>query len=205
MLPVLSRVPRRLRRHLRSALPVILAVAVVTSAATSLGFFDRFENLGLDIFTNFQNGASVKFGDANAVSTTVNSSTSISAIAPAHAAGDVAITVTNPDGGSATFGSYTYVAALAITSISPSIGSTAGGTQVTINGTGFTSAATVTFGGVAGTSVNVVSATTLTVIAPAHAAGAVDVIVKVGSAQATSANRFTYQTPGQKRRAVKQH
>ncbi|HEY3052424.1 MAG TPA: IPT/TIG domain-containing protein, partial [Thermoanaerobaculia bacterium] len=52
--------------------------------------------------SNFQNGAAVKFGDTAAVSVTVNSSSSINAMTPAHAAGDVAITVTNPDGQSAT-------------------------------------------------------------------------------------------------------
>lgn len=61
--------------------------------------------------TNFQNGATVQFGSAAAVSVTVNTATSISAIAPVHAAGAVTITVTNPDGQSATSaGSYTYVA-----------------------------------------------------------------------------------------------
>lgn len=60
--------------------------------------------------TNFQNGAAVAFGNLPAVSTTVNSATSISAIAPAHAAGTVTVTVTNPDGQTATAGTYAYTA-----------------------------------------------------------------------------------------------
>ncbi|HEY3053975.1 MAG TPA: IPT/TIG domain-containing protein, partial [Thermoanaerobaculia bacterium] len=88
--------------------------------------------------SNFQNGASVKFGDTTAVSVTVNSSSSISAMSPARSAGDVAITVTNPDGQSAMFGTFTYtLPGPAITSIVPSTGSTAGGTPITINGTNF--------------------------------------------------------------------
>ena len=59
--------------------------------------------------TNFQTGATVKFGDTNAVSTTVNSQTSITAINPARAAGAVAITVTNANGQSVTSASaFTY-------------------------------------------------------------------------------------------------
>ena len=81
---------------------------------------------------NFQNGATVKFGDVAAVSTTVNSSTSISTAAPAHAAGAVSITVTNPDLQSAV-SSTSYVYELpgpAITSITPSTGPTSGGTEM---------------------------------------------------------------------------
>ncbi|HEY3055628.1 MAG TPA: IPT/TIG domain-containing protein, partial [Thermoanaerobaculia bacterium] len=61
----------------------------------------------------------------------------------------------------------------------------------------------VTFGGVAGTNILVTSPVTLNVTTPAHAAGTVDVVVTVGSAQATSTGGFSYQTPGKKRRAVK--
>lgn len=47
-------------------------------------------------------------------------------------------------------------AAPTITSISPATGSTYGGTEVTIEGTGFDSSAVVTFGGVPGAKVAVV-------------------------------------------------
>ena len=61
--------------------------------------------------TNFQNGATVKFGATPAVSTTFNSSTSLSAVAPAHgSAGAVTLSVTNPDGQSVSAGTYTYFA-----------------------------------------------------------------------------------------------
>src|ERR1700682_2669337 len=64
-----------------------------------------------------------------------------------------------------------------ISGLNPNSGSPAGGTTVTIPGTNFASGATVTFGGTAGTSVNVVSATSITVVTPAHAAGSVSVTV----------------------------
>ena len=48
---------------------------------------------------------------------------------------------------------------------------------MTITGTGVTAGATVTFGGTAATGVAVVSATSITATTPAHAAGAVNVVV----------------------------
>jgi hypothetical protein len=52
--------------------------------------------------TNFQNSATVAFAGVAATSATVNSSTQIAATTPAHAAGTVAVNVTNPDNQSAT-------------------------------------------------------------------------------------------------------
>jgi plastocyanin len=52
--------------------------------------------------SDFQNDAVVKFGAVNAVSTIFHSSSSLTAFTPAHAGGSVMVTVTNPDGQSAT-------------------------------------------------------------------------------------------------------
>lgn len=78
-----------------------------------------------------------------------------------------------------------------VVSLSPALGPSTGNTLVTIIGTGLTGATQVTFGGTAGTSVTVLSDTKLTVLTPAHVAGAVDVTV-VGVGTLTSA--FTYTT-----------
>ena len=88
---------------------------------------------------------------------------------------------------------YTYAT---ITSISPNTGSTAGGKSITITGTNLTGATGVTFGGTAGTSVSVVSSTSVTVTTPASAVGAVDVVVTLPSGSVTSAGAFTYITVG---------
>src|SRR5205085_10011846 len=64
-----------------------------------------------------------------------------------------------------------------VTSVNPSNGSTGGGTGVTVAGTNFVAGATVTFGGTAATNVVVVSGTQITATTPAHAAGAVNVVV----------------------------
>jgi len=118
------------------------------------------------------------------------------------------VTVTNPDGQTATLpGGFTYtLPSPSITSISPN-GSVPTGGTVVISGVGFTTALpiNVTFGGVAGTSVQVISPTLLTVAAPAHAVGSVNVVVTVGTAATTATPAFTYQTPSKKRRIIKPH
>jgi hypothetical protein len=65
---------------------------------------------------------------------------------------------------------------------------------VTITGAGFAAGTTVSFGGVAAPQVTVVNGTTLRVGVPAHAAGAVDVVVTVGGETATVAGGYTYGT-----------
>jgi hypothetical protein len=82
----------------------------------------------------------------------------------------------------------------ALTSISLASGPVSGGTAVTITGTGFASGATVTFGGAAASGVSVVSAASITATTPAHAEGAVDVVVRNADGQSGQlTNGFTYQ------------
>jgi hypothetical protein len=147
--------------------------------------------------TGFLSGATVSFGGTAATGVTVVSGTSISATTPAHAAGAVTIVVTNTDSQSGSrANAYTYVnPAPTIASISPNSGPGTGGTAVTITGTGFLTGATVSFGGTAATGVSVVSSTSITATAPAHAAGAVNVVVANNDGQsATLTNGYTYNT-----------
>jgi len=76
--------------------------------------------------------------------------------------------------------------------ISPTSGPAAGGTAVTLTGSGFTGATGVNFGGVPGTSVTVVSAGQITAVTPAHAAGVVDVTVSTPAGMVKLAGGFTY-------------
>src|SRR5882724_13255668 len=88
------------------------------------------------------------------------------------------------------------MAAPTVGSVSPSSGTTAGGTAVTITGTNFVTGATVTLGGTAATNVVVVSASQMTATTPAHAAGAVNVVVTNPDTQnGTLTNGFTYTSP----------
>jgi hypothetical protein len=79
-----------------------------------------------------------------------------------------------------------------ITSVSPATGAAAGGTTVTILGTGFSTGTTVAFGGTAGTSVSVKNAGKLTVVTPAKTAGEYDVTVTTAAGTATETDGFTY-------------
>ena len=152
--------------------------------------------------TNFQNGATVSFGDTAAVSVNFNSSTSLTATSPVHAAGAVSITVTNPDGQTATSpNTFTYLAPNpTISSVSPSSGSNAGGTPITITGTNFDSNPTATIGGLPVT----ITATTSTTIVGTTPAGPFDFAttasrdVKVTNSDGRSVtltNGFTYTLP----------
>lgn len=83
-----------------------------------------------------------------------------------------------------------------ITSIAPATGSTTGGTLITITGASFGSDTTVTIGGVATTSVRVMSSTLLTaVLGPRSNAGTGDVIVTSGGQTASLEGLFRYFAP----------
>lgn len=93
------------------------------------------------------------------------------------------------------FGQASGSPTVTVTAVSPSSGSTAGGTAVTITGTDFLSGASVDFGGSAATSVVVVSPTSITCVTPAHAAGAVTVSVTDSDGTGSLANGFTFVAP----------
>ena len=149
--------------------------------------------------TGFASGASVIFGTTAATNVVVVSSTSITADAPAHAAGAVNVVVTNTDSQSGTLPSgYTYNSANpppTVVSIAPTSGTTAGGTSVTITGTGFLAGANVTFGTTAATSVRGCQLHLNYGDAPAHAAGAVNVVVtNTDSQSGTLPSGYTYNS-----------
>jgi len=164
--------------------------------------------------SGFTSGAAVSFvelpsnnvfgGSPNAKALTgvsVVNSTTITATTPSAAnTGLVDVVVMNADQQTATLRSgYTYSTAAApptVTAVSPNSGSTAGGTSVTITGTGFVATPSVTFGGANATAEVLVSSTTLTATAPAHAAGLVNVVVTNPDAQSgTLTNGFAYLPP----------
>lgn len=147
--------------------------------------------------TNFTGATAVKFGTTDATSFVVNSSTSITAIAPAHALGKVDVTVTSPVGTSAITAADHYTYEPTVEGLSPNTGPVAGGTTVTITGTGFALGSTATivkFATKRATSVNCTSSTLCTAVAPAHEAGTVAVKVTVAkvSSPANPGDLYTY-------------
>jgi len=151
--------------------------------------------------SGFTNGSSVEFGGVAATSFTVNTDSSITAVAPAHMAGTIDITVTTSGGTSATLSAdhFTYITppAPVVTGVSPSSGSYMGGTSVTISGSNFTGAGSVLFGGLAATSFTVNTDGSITAVAPAHFVGTVDITVTTssGTSATSSADDFTYTAP----------
>ena len=147
--------------------------------------------------TNFSGASGVKFGSTSAASFVVKSATSISAVSPAETAGVVGVTVTTVGGTSLISSAANYKFKPTITSVSPTGGPKAGGTTVTISGTGFIAIAgstTFYFGALRATSVVCSSSTKCTAVSPAHEIGTVDVkaiVNKVESATGT-ADKFTY-------------
>ena len=153
--------------------------------------------------TNFKSGAEVRFTvsgtDVAATNVVLVSSTRLTATAPAHLVGLATVTVRNPTDmleGSGT-DLYEYWATPTLTQATPPTGLLAGGTSVTLTGTGFRAGAQVRFGGTLGTAVTVVDPTTLTVTTLSRGTtGAVAVTVTNLDGQvATLANGFTYVFP----------
>jgi hypothetical protein len=89
----------------------------------------------------------------------------------------------------------TGIGAPTVTSIFPASGSTAGGTIVTITGTGLTGATAVTIGGNPATVVVPVDDTIVTATVPAGTAGLADVVVTAIGGSGTGTGLFRYAQP----------
>ena len=140
--------------------------------------------------------SAVTFGTTSAVFK-VTSNSKIVATAPP-GTGTVDVRVTTPAGASAavTADKYTYVAAPAVTGLSPTTGSTLGGTEVTITGSVFGGASAVKFGTTAAASFSLSSASKIVATAP-PGTGTVDVRVTTpaGTSAVVTADRYTYVAP----------
>ena len=142
--------------------------------------------------TGFTNSSTVKFGSSVAAGFTYDSATQVRVTLPsatARATSSVTITTT---AGTSIGVDYAYDSPT-LTSISPSTGSTVGGTTITLTGTQFAAGATVSVGGVSATSVTVVSATSITAITPAGSGAASVTVTRNGLT--TAGQTFTYVGP----------
>jgi hypothetical protein len=158
---------------------------------------------------NFYGVTAVHFGPADSPSFTVNSETSITALAPPAAVSTIEVMVTTEYGTSesefceknrpcSVYDLFKYIEPT-VTELSPSNGPKAGGASITITGTGFAPGSTETvfdFGSSPATSVNCSSFTTCTALTPAvRKAGSQPVVVTVDRRKNVkgTALRYTFE------------
>lgn len=144
----------------------------------------------------------VKFGDVKATDVTYNSDYSLSVVVPYQPVGSlVDVSVSDKGYTDTLVDEFTYIVepvAITVTSVTPNTGTSAGGTAVTIAGTGFTVNCVVSFAApfppASATSVVFVSDTEITCVTPANAANPANVTVQdtVTLQSDTLVGGFTY-------------
>ncbi|QDF04939.1 IPT/TIG domain-containing protein [Myxococcus xanthus] len=139
---------------------------------------------------HFAAEVNVRIGGGAATNVVRVSASTLTATAPAHAAGTVDVEVQNAGGTWVTLANaFTYSD---VSAVEPSRGPVAGGTAIVIRGSGFDPAATVTLGGVPATGVVWRSANELAATTPAHVEGTVDLQVHNLAGALSLANGFSY-------------
>lgn len=131
----------------------------------------------------------VSFGESSAIPTIINDG-QITVTVPETSLSTAIVTVTT-QGGSYAGPHYTYLNGPLVTTITPSSGSVIGSSVITIYGGALSTTQSVTFGGVAAGFI-VTNDTTVTVITPAHAAGAVDVVLTTQGGSAVVSDGYVY-------------
>ncbi|MHC5210390.1 MAG: IPT/TIG domain-containing protein [Planctomycetota bacterium] len=150
--------------------------------------------------TGFTGSHTVQFGGTDAVSFVVDSNTQITAVTPPGAVFTQASVFVQDVEGSDTLPSaffYTLNPLPNISTVTPDEGTLAGGTSVLISGSSVVGVTSVTFGGAAGTNLEVLSATQVSVDSPAGSEGFVDVVAQNSAGSSTITNGFEYTDPGQ--------
>jgi hypothetical protein len=143
---------------------------------------------------NFRADCTVAFGGIPATNVAYQSATSMTAAAPAHVAGSVDVTASCGTEANTLPNAFTYLAGSAtISGVTPSFGSTLGGTLVRITGRDFSAGCWAFFDGMAARNVSVNGTTEVLASTPAHAAAAVAVSLRCGGgAEASLGSAFNY-------------
>ena len=143
---------------------------------------------------NFNAPCALTFGGVPAQASDPPANGAINATTPPHAAGAVDVGVRCGASSYVLTNGFTYnTVPLLVSPPSPPFGSTRGGTIVALRGSNFPiGACSASFGGVVARAFAWNGTTSMTVAAPAHAAGSVPVTVTCGSNAVTIANGFTY-------------
>jgi streptogramin lyase len=196
--PTLSQLTGTIIGVVTTPVPVSLAPNVTgispVSGTTAGGTLVTFTG------SHFTGVTAVDFGSSPAATVLVNSDSVMTAVSPAEAAGTVTVSITGPNGTSVggPLDQFTYVSPTApgpsISSISPSIGSVAGGTAITINGANFASTPAVEVGSSFATDVTLISSSEVTAVTPAGSQGVVGIQVQTATGVSNQAF-FTYVVP----------
>lgn len=172
----------------------------VTSVAPTAGLESGGTSVAI-AGTGLGETTAVLFGSAPATSFHVNSSSSLTAIAP-EGMGSVDVTVVAVGGSSEPVATdlFTYVApgpSPAVTKLSVKKGPATGGTSIAITGTSFAGVTSVKFGSVPAASYEVHSASSITAVSPAGTTGMLEVHVSTPNGQSaiTSRDHFMYEAP----------
>lgn len=127
----------------------------------------------------FLGATAVKVRTASGTGVQLLSATQVAVLSPTLAAGPQRVQVITPAGASADTPGDDFTAvpgSITVTALSPGLDSARGGNPVVVSGSNFTGTTAVLFGGVSA-SVTSVAPTRITVVAPRHPAGVVDVTV----------------------------
>jgi hypothetical protein len=151
--------------------------------------------------TNLSGATRVVFGTTQAISFTVDSSSQITAVAPAHPTGLANIRVSTPGGTSPIVFAdrFTFRPPVpALTGVTAATGPMAGGTSVTITGTNLSGAIKVVFGTTEAAGFTVDSGSQITAISPAEPVGRTNIRVTTpgGTSPVTTSDSFTAEPVG---------
>ncbi len=147
--------------------------------------------------SGFQNGMTVVFGTTPATNIQIGNGGTARATTPP-GSGTVGVTAKNPDGQSSTLASaFTYLASPTISSVTPNPVNFAGGTTITITGSGFVNGLTVMFGSAMAlpSTVQLLSSTSIQVVAPAAPVGTVPITITNPGGQTATFNAFSFAKP----------
>ncbi len=167
---------------------------VIATIFPAVGTVDGGTSVSV-VGANFQAGARIFFGSAEATVTASPTSTNRDVTTPANPPGSTSVTVVNPDGLTHSLnGAFVYFSPPPLISVvSPDVGSTAGGYEVTLIGKNFRSDSSVQWGNFNITAFNSQTPTSLSFFAPPAVPGPIDVTVSNSDGQTdTALSAFTY-------------
>lgn len=143
---------------------------------------------------NLRRECVVAFGGVPAATSEFVSATAMTAVTPPHAGGNVDVTLVCGSDSFVFRNGFGYVSdAPRVSNVTPSSGTTAGGTHVRVAGTHFDGSCWLFFGRFAANDVVVRDDESITGVTPPHGAGTSDVTVRCSGGTSSLAAAFTYR------------